>query len=186
MPRLAAVLPLLCLCLGVGVLAAPLPGNPEFLQNNLEFSRKIASEAEELRDMMCERHRLCKAEELTLIREQLGLHVTSLDQCHSDTFSLEGCFSQVRSGLRDFRSLALTLPAGTALTLRMDIGDLLTNVQEEMESRGINPLNYPSHGVTVPKYPSTFHEQAGAFLILSDLQNFMRRVQRALTLLQRM
>ncbi|XP_053549989.1 granulocyte colony-stimulating factor [Bombina bombina] len=170
----------------MGVLSSPLPGrlsaDVDFLDNSLEFSRKITVKAEELRDMMCEHHELCNEEELGLIRKQLGLFVSHLDKCEVVSFNLEGCFSQIVSGLRDFhslvRSLPVHLPQDLLTRLGIDIRDLLSNFREEMDTQGIMDVNFPSHGV--PSYPSTFHEQAGTLLILSNLQKFMLSVQKAL------
>ncbi|KAM4622758.1 granulocyte colony-stimulating factor-like [Discoglossus pictus] len=175
---------LLCLCLGG--LAAPLPGQlssePEFLENNLEFSRKIGLKAEELRDMMCSNHGLCVEEELGLVKNQLGLQVHLLDQCQAGTFTQVGCFSQLVAGLRDFYSLVRSLPiqelSEPLARLGMDLRDILSNFKEEMETQGILDLNFPPHAV--PSYPSVFYEEAGTFLIMSDLAKFVQQVQSAL------
>ncbi|KAM8945843.1 granulocyte colony-stimulating factor [Pelodytes ibericus] len=175
---------LLLQCLSLGVFAAPYMGllssNYLFLQDNLEFSRKITSETEELTNIMCDLHNLCKEDELQIIQKQLGLQSTPLDQCQNVNFNRDRCFTQLYKGLSDFTTLIKSkhLPQEQLEILSRDIKDLLTNVQEEMEIQGITVVNNPVVEI-ISSLSNPFHEQAATFLILSDLHKFMLMVQNA-------
>ncbi|XP_030076333.1 granulocyte colony-stimulating factor [Microcaecilia unicolor] len=184
--------------------AAPLPefsgeygylsgdlGFQQFLSNNLEFSLKIKTDTEQLREVFCQDYKLCNEQELSLVRRQLKITQPSLDQCQSTSFNLDTCFTQIRNGLQtyhaDLSTIQKHLPANseTISRLMLDISDFTSNFQQQMETIGIALVNYPDSAGQSLNFPTTFHEQAGGYLIFSNLQHFMETVFRALRYLQK-
>ncbi|XP_069490874.1 granulocyte colony-stimulating factor [Ambystoma mexicanum] len=206
MPSIHNVLQMSCLCLlfhclFVGVSAAPLAefsgqyGHlssdqtfQQFLTNNLEFIAKIKDKSQGLRKIFCQELSLCQEDELAVLKEQLRLYPATLDQCQSSSYNLENCFNQVQSGLQTYHSLFSVVEkvlSGRALIvshLRHDIEDLQSNFRQQMEQLSIVPVNYPAAEVS---FPSTFHEQAGGYLIVCNLQHSMETLIRALRALLR-
>ncbi|XP_078497585.1 granulocyte colony-stimulating factor isoform X1 [Lissotriton helveticus] len=195
------VLQMSCLCLLfqyliVGVSAAPLnefsgqyghlsadQAFQQFLANNLEFIAKIKDKSQGLRNIFCRDLLLCKEEELTALKEQMHLDAPPLDQCHSSSYNLENCFNQVQSGLHTYHSrfpiLEKVLSKNTVAVsrLRRDIEDLQSNFRQQMEHMSIVPVNFPSAEVS---FPTPFHEQAGGYLLLCNLQHSLETLIRAL------
>ncbi|XP_053310066.1 myelomonocytic growth factor-like [Spea bombifrons] len=128
---------------------------------------------------MCGFHSLCNEDELRIIQRQLGLRSTPLDRCQGVNFDREECFGQLSRGLKDF--LILISSARPILhekldRLDVDVRDLLTNVQEEMDSQAISVPYLPQE---TPQYQTHFQRKAGAFLIISDITDFMLMAQNA-------
>ncbi|XP_029428110.1 granulocyte colony-stimulating factor [Rhinatrema bivittatum] len=206
-PSLPDVLQLvLCLLAPLlqGLWAAPLPefsgaygylsgdqGFQQFLTSNLEFSLKIKAGAEKLREVFCQDYRLCNEQELSLVRRQLKISQAPLDQCQSTNFNLDSCFTQIRNGLQmyhtDFSVVQQHLPANSVAIGRLvlDISDFASNFQQQMETMGIAVVSYPGLTGQDLSFPTTFHEQAGGYLLLSNLQHFLETVFRALRFLQK-
>ncbi|XP_075767541.1 granulocyte colony-stimulating factor isoform X2 [Pelodiscus sinensis] len=174
--------------------AAPLPefsGDQDFqqfLQKDLEYIRKIKGDVARLQELMCSTFQLCSEDELLLVKQKLGITQAPLDQCHSKTFQVDACFSQIRDGLQIYHGhLALLLPllpAHSSLVdpLRLDVSNLSTNIQQQMEDLGLNTVTYPvAEGQgPLPSFSSDFEKQAGGFIILANFQRFLEMALRAL------
>ncbi|XP_067397033.1 granulocyte colony-stimulating factor [Emydura macquarii macquarii] len=174
--------------------AAPLPefsGDQDFqqfLQKDLEYIRKIKGDVTQLQQLMCTTFQLCSEEELMLVKQKLGISQAPLDQCHSKTFQVDACFSQIRDGLQIYHGhlavLLQLLPdhASSVDGLRLDVSNLSSNVQQQMEDLGLNVVTYPkTEGQgTLPSLLSDFDKQAGGFIILANFQRFLETAFRAL------
>uniref|UniRef100_A0A452H1C5 Uncharacterized protein n=1 Tax=Gopherus agassizii TaxID=38772 RepID=A0A452H1C5_9SAUR len=198
MRSLQTVLPLLVstvLCLGCTMLhAAPLPefsGDQDFqqfLQKDLEYIRKIKGDVAQVQELVCTTLQLCSEEELMLVKQKLGISQAPLDQCHSKTFQVDACFSQIRDGLQIYHGhLALLLqllPAHSSRVdaLRLDVSNLSTNIQQQMEDLGLNTVTYPkAEGQgTLPSLSSNFDRQASGFIIPANFKRFLETSLRAL------
>ncbi|NXJ85226.1 MGF factor, partial [Trogon melanurus] len=176
-----------------GLLGAPLAelsGDQDFqlfLHKNLEFTRKIKGDAAALQRVMCATFQLCKEEELMLVRRDLGIAQAPLERCHGRAFQAEGCFSQIREGLRAYHgSLAAVLEllpehASLVETLQLDAANLSSNIQQQMEDLGLATVTYPPEGRSpLPAFSSHFHHQVGSFIILANFQRFLETAYRAL------
>nr|XP_033774382.1 granulocyte colony-stimulating factor [Geotrypetes seraphini] len=184
--------------------AAPLPefsgeygylagdqGFQQFLSNNLEFSLKIKTNAQQLREVFCQDYKLCNEQELNLVRRQLKISQAPLDQCQSTSFNLDTCFTQIRNGLQtyhaDLSTIQKHLSANSVAIdrLKLDISDITSNFQQQMETMSIAVVNFPDSAGQTLNFPTTFHEQAGGYLVLCNLQHFLETVYRALRFLQK-
>ncbi|XP_071433660.1 granulocyte colony-stimulating factor [Pithys albifrons albifrons] len=178
---------------------APLPelsGDQDFqlfLQRNLEFTRKIRGDVAALQRVVCDTFQLCKEEELLLVRQDLDMAQVLLEQCHSRSFQAETCFNQIRAGLRVYHgSLAAVrdlLPghAGLVETLQLDVANLSSNIQQQMEDLGLAMVTYPTENPDpLPTFSSNFHHQVGSFFILANFQRFLETAYRALRHLARL
>uniref|UniRef100_A0A8C3T3X6 Colony stimulating factor 3 n=1 Tax=Chelydra serpentina TaxID=8475 RepID=A0A8C3T3X6_CHESE len=197
LPSPPAALPSLVstlLCLGCTMLhAAPLPefsGDQDFqqfLQKDLEYIRKIKGDVAQVQELVCTTLQLCNEEELMLVKQKLGISPAPLDQCHSKSFQ-DACFSQIRDGLQAYHGhLALLLqllPAHSGLVdaLRLDVSNLSTNIQQQMEDLGLNTVTYPkAEGQgTLPSLSSDFDKQASGFIISANFKRFLEAAFRAL------
>ncbi|KAM6233535.1 granulocyte colony-stimulating factor [Spheniscus humboldti] len=164
-----------------------------FLHKNLEFTRKIKGDVAALQRVVCDIFQLCKEEELLLVRQDLGIVQVPLEQCHSRTFQVEACFSQIHDGLRTYHgSLAAVLellPGHASLveTLQLDAANLSSNIQQQMEDLGLATVTYPTEGPgPLPTFSSSFHHQVGSFFILANFQRFLETAYRALRHLARL
>uniref|UniRef100_A0A8C0GX35 Colony stimulating factor 3 n=1 Tax=Chelonoidis abingdonii TaxID=106734 RepID=A0A8C0GX35_CHEAB len=161
LPLSPAVLPLLVstvLCLGCTMLhAAPLPefsGDQDFQQ----FLQK----------------------DLEYIRKIKG-DVAQVQE-------LDACFSQIRDGLQIYHGhLALLLQllpthSSQVDALRLDVSNLSTNIQQQMEDLGLNTVTYPkAEGQgTLPSLSSDFDRQASGFIIPANFKRFLETSLRAL------
>ncbi|XP_010021192.1 PREDICTED: myelomonocytic growth factor-like, partial [Nestor notabilis] len=110
-----------------------------FLNNNLEFTRKIKGDVAVLQRVICDTFQLCKEEELPRF-PQVGRPPPC--QCHSGCAELtmlctpqDACFSQIQEGLRTYHSsldaVLELLPGHAALveTLQLDAANLSSNIQ---------------------------------------------------------
>ncbi|CAM9840181.1 unnamed protein product [Bubo scandiacus] len=184
-----------------GAPLAELSGDEDFqlfLHKNLEFTRKIKGDVATLQGVVCDTFQLCQEAELQLVRQDLGMAQAPLEQCHSRAFRTEGCFSQIRDGLRAYHgSLAAVLEllpghAGLVETLQLDAANLSSNIQQQMEDLGLASVTYPT--VTyptggrgpLPAFSSRFHHQVGGFFILANFQQFLETAYRALRHLARL
>ncbi|XP_074972643.1 granulocyte colony-stimulating factor [Phalacrocorax aristotelis] len=173
-----------------GAPLAELSGDQDFqlfLQKNLEFTRKIKGDVAALQDAVCKTFQLCKEEELLLVRQDLGIAQVPLEKCHSRTFQVEACFSQIRDGLRTYHgSLAVVLEllpghTGTVETLQLDTANLSSNIQQQMEDLGLATVTYPTESQgPLPAFSSHFQQQVGGFFILANFQRFLETAYRAL------
>ncbi|NWI69208.1 MGF factor, partial [Todus mexicanus] len=164
-----------------------------FLNKNLEFTRKIKGDVAALQRLVCDTFQLCHEEELLLVRQHLGVAQAPLEQCHSRTFQAEACLSQIRDGLRTYQgSLAAVLellPEHAALveTLQLDVANLSSNIQQQMEDLGMATVTYPAEDQgALPTFSSRFHHQVGGFFILANFQRFLETAYRALRHLARL
>ncbi|XP_008503985.1 granulocyte colony-stimulating factor [Calypte anna] len=158
-----------------------------FLHKNLEFTRKIKGDVAMLQQVVCDTFQLCKEEELLLVRQDLGITQTPLEQCHSRTFQAEVCLSQLRDGLRAYHSsLAAILEllpehAGLVEALQLDTANLSSNIQQQMEDLGLATVTYPTKDQgSLSAFSSHFHHQVGGFFILANFQRFLETAYRAL------
>uniref|UniRef100_A0A8D0FKC4 Colony stimulating factor 3 n=1 Tax=Strix occidentalis caurina TaxID=311401 RepID=A0A8D0FKC4_STROC len=183
----------------------PLSGDQDFqlfLHKNLEFTGKIRADVATLQGVVCTTFQLCRKEELVLVQQDLGIAQAPLEQCHSHPRWLrggqaEGCFSQIRDGLRAYHSsLAAVLellPGHASLveTLQLDAANLSSNIQQQMEDLGLATVTYPTVTYPTVTYPtggrgplpafsSRFHHQVGGFFILANFQQFLQTAYRAL------
>ncbi|XP_074748253.1 granulocyte colony-stimulating factor [Strix uralensis] len=183
-----------------GAPLAELSGDQDFqlfLHKNLEFTRKIRADVATLQSVVCTTFQLCRKEELVLVQQDLGIAQAPLEQCHSRAFRTEGCFSQIRDGLRAYHSsLAAVLellPGHASLveTLQLDAANLSSNIQQQMEDLGLATVTYPTVTYPTVTYPtggrgplpafsSRFHHQVGGFFILANFQEFLQTAYRAL------
>ncbi|NXC76208.1 MGF factor, partial [Anhinga anhinga] len=179
-----------------GAPLAELSGDQDFqvfLRKNLEFTRKIKGDVAALQRMVCDTFQLCKEEELLLARQDLAITQVPLEQCHSHTFQVEACFSQIRDGLRTYHgSLAVVLGllpghAGMVETVQLDAANLSSNIQQQMEDLGLATVSFPteSRGL-LPAFSSHFQHQVGGFFILANFQRFLETAVRALRHLARL
>ncbi|NXG62846.1 MGF factor, partial [Hemiprocne comata] len=159
-----------------GAPLAELSGDQDFqlfLHKSLEFTRKIKGDVAVLQQAVCDTFQLCKEEELLLVRQDLGITQTPLEQCHSRTFQADACFSQIRAGLRAYHgSLTAVLEllpgqAGLVETLQLDTANLSSNIQQQDWG-------------SLPAFSSHFHHQVGGFFILANFQRFLETAYRAL------
>ncbi|XP_074783056.1 granulocyte colony-stimulating factor [Athene noctua] len=189
-----------------GAPLAELSGDQDFqlfLHKNLEFTRKIKGDVAVLQRAVCATFQLCQEEELLLVRQDLGIAQAPLEQCHGRAFRTEGCFSQIRDGLRAYHgSLAAVLEllpghAGLVETLQLDAANLSSNIQQQMEDLGLATVTYPTVTYPTVTYPtggrgplptfsSRFHHQVGGFFILANFQRFLETAYRALRHLARL
>uniref|UniRef100_A0A8D2PNK9 Colony stimulating factor 3 n=1 Tax=Zosterops lateralis melanops TaxID=1220523 RepID=A0A8D2PNK9_ZOSLA len=158
-----------------------------FLQRNLEFTRKIRGDVAALQRVVCDTFQLCKEDELQLVRQDLDITHVPLEQCHKRTFQAETCFSQIRAGLRVYQgSLAtiqalLPVHAGLVETLQLDMANLSSNIQQQMEDLGLATVTYPSENQdSLPTFSTQFHQQVSGFFILANFQRFLETAYRAL------
>ncbi|NXY82067.1 MGF factor, partial [Alcedo cyanopectus] len=158
-----------------------------FLHKNLEFTRKIKGDVAALQSVVCDTFQLCQEEELLLVQQHLGITQAPLEQCHSLTFQAEVCLSQIRDRLRTYQgSLSVVLellPEHTGLveTLQLDMANLSSNIQQQMEDLGIATVTYPAEDESpLPTFSSHFHRQVGSFFILANFQRFLETAYRAL------
>ncbi|XP_071584362.1 granulocyte colony-stimulating factor [Heliangelus exortis] len=158
-----------------------------FLHKNLEFTRKIKGDVAVLQQVVCNTFQLCKEEELLLVRQDLGITQTSLEQCHGRTFQAEVCLSQLRDGLRAYHSslaaILELLPEHARLveTLQLDTANLSSNIQQQMEDLGLATVTYPTKDQgPLSAFSSHFHQQVGGFFILANFQRFLETAYRAL------
>ncbi|NXE02469.1 MGF factor, partial [Chaetorhynchus papuensis] len=173
-----------------GALLTELSGDQDFqlfLQRNLEFTRKIRGDVAALQRVVCDTFQLCKEEELLLVRQDLDIVQALLEQCHRRTFQAETCFSQIRAGLRVYHGSLATirdlLPghAGLVETLQMDMANLSSNIQQQMEDLGLATVTYPTQNQDpLPTFSSRFRHQVGGFFILANFQRFLETAYRAL------
>ncbi|XP_009082732.1 PREDICTED: granulocyte colony-stimulating factor, partial [Acanthisitta chloris] len=164
-----------------------------FLHRNLEFTRKVRGDVAALQHVVCDTFQLCKEDELLLVRQDLDVVQAPLEQCHSRSFQAETCFSQIRAGLSAYHiSLASVkdlLPghAGLVETLQLDMANLSSNIQQQMEDLGLATVTYPSEPQDpLPTFSSHFHHQVGGFFILANFQRFLETAYRALRHLARL
>ncbi|KAH1174395.1 hypothetical protein KIL84_002539 [Mauremys mutica] len=134
--------------------AAPLPefsGDQDFqqfLQKDLEYIRKIKGDVTQVQELVCTTLQLCNEEELMLVKQKLGISQAPLDQCHSKTFQVDACFSQIRDGLQIYHGhLALLLqllPAHSSRVdaLRLDVSNLSTNIQQQVHRSACSPAGW--------------------------------------------
>ncbi|KAI1230336.1 hypothetical protein IHE44_0010303, partial [Lamprotornis superbus] len=99
----------------------------------------------------------------------------------------ETCFSQIRAGLRIYHGSLATiqalLPGHTGLveTLQLDMANLSSNIQQQMEDLGLATVMYPTENQDpLPTFSSNFHHQVGGFFILANFQRFLETAYRAL------
>ncbi|XP_030396815.1 granulocyte colony-stimulating factor isoform X2 [Gopherus evgoodei] len=100
----------------------------------------------------------------------------------------DACFSQIRDGLQIYHGhLALllqVLPAHSSRVdaLRLDVSNLSTNIQQQMEDLGLNTVTYPkAEGQgTLPSLSSNFDRQASGFIIPANFKRFLEMSLRAL------
>uniref|UniRef100_A0A7M4E3K4 Colony stimulating factor 3 n=1 Tax=Crocodylus porosus TaxID=8502 RepID=A0A7M4E3K4_CROPO len=185
------------LCLKYIVLhAAPLSefsgdqGFQLFLQKNLEFTRKIKMDVENMRQHMCDNFQLCKEEELMLVKQNLNIFQPSLNQCLSKPFQVDVCFSQIREGLQTYHgylfTIAQLLPSHSTQVegLQLDTSNLSTNIQQQIEALGLNMgmVTYPKEEGqgTLLTFSSQFYQQAGGYIILANFQLFLDLAYRVL------
>ncbi|NWH61253.1 MGF factor, partial [Geococcyx californianus] len=179
-----------------GAPLAELSGDQDFqlfLHKNLEFTRKIKGDVAALQRVVCDTFQLCKEEELQLVRQDLGIAQAPLEQCHSRAFQAESCLSQIRDGLRAYQSSLATvlelLPAHASLleTLQLDMANLSSNIQQQMEDLGLATVTYPTEDRDpLPAFSSRFQHQVGGFFILANFQRFLETAYRALRHLARL
>ncbi|NXW75014.1 MGF factor, partial [Hirundo rustica] len=158
-----------------------------FLQRNLEFTRKIRGDVAALQRVVCDTFQLCKEDELLLVRQDLDIAQVPLEQCHKRSFQAETCFSQIRAGLRVYHGSLATIRAllpghaGLVETLQLDMANLSSNIQQQMEDLGLATVTYPSENQDpLPTFSSHFHHQVGGFFILANFQRFLETAYRAL------
>ncbi|NXO23855.1 MGF factor, partial [Cisticola juncidis] len=158
-----------------------------FLQRNLEFTRKIRGDVAALQRVLCDTLELCKEDELQLVLQDLDIAQAPLEQCHKRTFQAETCFSQIRAGLRVYHSSLATIQAllpghaGLVETLQLDMANLSSNIQQQMEDLGLATVTYPTENQDpLPTFSSPFHHQVGGFFILAKFQQFLETAYRAL------
>ncbi|NWV70896.1 MGF factor, partial [Malurus elegans] len=158
-----------------------------FLQRNLEFTRKILGDVAALQRVVCDTFQLCKEDELQLVRQDLDIAQVPMEQCHRRTFQPETCFSQIRAGLRAYHGSLATIQnllpghAGLVETLQLDMANLSSNIQQQMEDLGLATVTYPSKNQDpLPTFSSRFHHQVGGFFILANFQRFLETAYRAL------
>ncbi|NWI76706.1 MGF factor, partial [Dryoscopus gambensis] len=158
-----------------------------FLRRNLEFTRKIRGDVAALQRVVCDTLELCKEEDLQLVQGDLNIPKPPLEQCHRRTFQAETCFSQIRAGLHIYHGSLATirdlLPghAGLVETLQLDVANLSSNIQQQMEDLGLATVTYPTENQDpLPTVSSRFHREAGGFFILANFQRFLETAYRAL------
>ncbi|NWV88151.1 MGF factor, partial [Machaerirhynchus nigripectus] len=157
-----------------------------FLQRNLEFTRKIRGDVAALQRVVCDTFQLCKKEDLLLVQQDLDIAQVLLEQCHRRTFQAETCFSQIRAGLSIYHGSLATirdlLPghAGLVETLQLDMANLSSNIQQQMEDLGLATVTYPTENQDPLPTFSRFHHEVGGFFILANFQQFLETAYRAL------
>uniref|UniRef100_A0A8C5TSI3 MGF factor n=1 Tax=Malurus cyaneus samueli TaxID=2593467 RepID=A0A8C5TSI3_9PASS len=99
----------------------------------------------------------------------------------------ETCFSQIRAGLHAYHGSLATIQnllpghAGLVETLQLDMANLSSNIQQQMEDLGLATVTYPSENQNpLPTFSSHFHHQVGGFFILANFQRFLETAYRAL------
>ncbi|NWI94363.1 MGF factor, partial [Pitta sordida] len=178
---------------------APLPelsGDQDFqlfLQRNLEFTRKILGDVAALQHVVCDTFQLCNEAELVLVQQSLDIAQAPLEQCHSRSFQADTCLNQIRAGLRVYQGSLATvqelLPKHAELveTLQLDMANLSSNIQQQMEDLGLATVTYPTENPDpLPTFSSRFHHQVGGFFILANFQRFLETAYRALRHLARL
>ncbi|XP_058714039.1 granulocyte colony-stimulating factor [Poecile atricapillus] len=158
-----------------------------FLQRNLEFTRKIRGDVAALQRVVCDTLQLCKEDELLLVRQHLDIAQAPLEQCHKRTFQAETCFNQIRAGLHIYQGSLATIQAllpghaGLVETLQLDMANLSSNIQQQMEDLDLATVTYPTENQDpLPTFSSHFHQQVGGFFILANFQRFLETAYRAL------
>ncbi|NXS25123.1 MGF factor, partial [Mystacornis crossleyi] len=158
-----------------------------FLQRNLEFTLKIRGDVAALQRVVCDTFQLCNEKELQLVQQNLDIPQAMVEQCHKRSFQAETCFSQIRAGLRIYHGSLATvrdlLPghAGLVETLQLDMANLSSNIQQQMEDLGLATVTYPMENQDpLPTFSSHFDHHVGGFFILANFQRFLETAYRAL------
>ncbi|XP_042530050.1 granulocyte colony-stimulating factor isoform X1 [Dipodomys spectabilis] len=168
--------------------ASALPIPRSFLLKSLEQVRKIQAEGTELLEVLvseCATYKLCHPEELALLGHSLGIPHAPLSSCTSQGLQLEGCLSQLHSGLVLYQSLLQALAGISAEVspaldmLQLDVTNFAITIWQQMEDLGVAPEVKPIQG-TMPAFTSAFQRRAGGVLVISNLQNFLELAYRVL------
>ncbi|XP_077171272.1 granulocyte colony-stimulating factor isoform X2 [Paroedura picta] len=172
--------------------SAPLPessGDPEllqFVQKNREFVLRIKEDATRTRKLMRKEFKLGNDDELMLMQELLGISQVDLSLCRTDPCDMAGCFNQIRTGLHTyhgyFSHIKEILPSFTSHieSLQVDISNLSSNLQQQMQESGLAVVAYPT--VENPTRPSFLEseKQIGSYLALRNFEKFLEMTFRAL------
>ncbi|XP_069882952.1 granulocyte colony-stimulating factor isoform X2 [Dipodomys merriami] len=99
--------------------------------------------------------------------------------------ALEGCLSQLHSGLVLYQSLLQALAGISAEVspaldmLQLDVTNFAITIWQQMEDLGVAPEVKPIQG-TMPAFTSAFQRRAGGVLVISNLQNLLELAYRVL------
>ncbi|XP_048373620.1 myelomonocytic growth factor-like [Sphaerodactylus townsendi] len=172
--------------------SAPLPessGDPElhqFVQKNREFVFRIKQDVSNIRKLMRKEFKLGSDDELILIQELLAIPKVDLSQCHTDPCDTAGCFNQIRAGLHTyhgyFSHIKEILPnfASHMDVLQVDVSNLSSNLQRQMQESGMTVVAYPQvEGQARPSFLQN-EMQIGSYLVLRHFQKFLEMTLRAL------
>nr|XP_056719437.1 myelomonocytic growth factor-like [Euleptes europaea] len=193
MSSVRSVLSLLSIALSWAMSAsAPLPessGDPElhqFIQKNREFVFRIKEDVAKIRKLMRKEFKLGSDDELMLMQEFLAIPQVDLSQCHSDPCDMAGCFNQIRAGLHTyhgyFAHIKEILPSFAAQMegLQVDVSNLSSNLQQQMQESGMTVVAYPHlEGQALPSFLQS-ERQVGSYLVLRHFQKFLEMTLRAL------
>ncbi|XP_054850736.1 granulocyte colony-stimulating factor isoform X2 [Eublepharis macularius] len=172
--------------------SAPLPeysGDPElnhFIHKNREFAFRIKKDVAKIRELMRKAFNIISDSELMLMQEFLGIPQVDLSLCHADPCDMAGCFNQIRAGLHTyhgyFSHIKEILPsfAGHMGSLQVDVSNLSSNLQQQMQERGLTVVTYPQmESQDLPSFLQKERE-IGSYLALGKFQKFLEMTLRAL------
>ncbi|XP_015279009.1 PREDICTED: myelomonocytic growth factor-like [Gekko japonicus] len=172
--------------------SAPLPessGDPEllqFVQKNREFVLRIKQDVSRVRKLMQKEFKIHSDDELMLMREMLDISQMDLSLCRTDPCDLAGCFNQIRTGLQTyhgyFSRIKELLPnfAGHVDGLQVDVSNLSSNLQQQMQENGLTVVAYPqTESQANPSFLES-EKEAGSYLVLRNFERFLEMTFRAL------
>ncbi|XP_062994024.1 myelomonocytic growth factor-like [Elgaria multicarinata webbii] len=156
----------------------------QFVRKNQEFVSRIMSDISALKNLVHKDFRLGNDNELLIVQGILAIQQVDLSHCQKNLFDTEVCFNEIQAGLHTYNAylsyIGQILPryAQQVASLQLDISNLSTNIQHQMEESGLTVVTYPQAENQL-SFVETQRE-IGSYLVLRNLQTFMEVTSRAL------
>ncbi|XP_063158127.1 myelomonocytic growth factor-like [Candoia aspera] len=160
------------------------PGLQHFVWKNKQFVSRIKSDIVALNELVRKAFSLGNDRELMMMQKILGIEQVDVSHCPQDLCDMEGCFNQIRAGLQTYSgylsyvSQILTTYTDQVANIQVDVSNLSTNIQQQMEESSLTSVVYPQ-AENEPKFVK-IQREVGSYLVLRSLQKFMDRIFRAL------
>ncbi|XP_025022516.1 myelomonocytic growth factor-like [Python bivittatus] len=160
------------------------PGLQQFVRKNKQFITGIKADIVALNGLVRKAFGLGSDTELMLIQKILGVEEADVSHCRQDPCDMEGCFNQILAGLQTYSgylshvSQILTTYTDRVVNVQLDVSNLSSNIQRQMEESSLTSVVYPQ-AESVPKFVEVQRE-IGSYLVLRNLQKFMDEIFRAL------